>query len=130
MMRRISVRTAGFSRVEIGLEPVETMKVVLARDRIARPGLFLHAGKHHALVVVRRPRLRPDIPVAIRRLRILSRRLKPVMPIRCVVDDQVDDHAQTDLLGVVHEVDELAERPELRVDAVVVRDVVAVVAIG
>ena len=52
------------------------------------------------------------------------------MPIRGVVDDEIDDHAQAELLGVIHELDELAERAELRVHAVVVGDVVAVVAIG
>ncbi len=52
------------------------------------------------------------------------------MSIRGVVDDQIDDDAHAELFGVVHELDEVAERSVLRVDAVVVGDVVAVVAIG
>ena len=47
-----------------------------------------------------------------------------------VVDDEIDDDAHAELLGVVHELDEVAERAVLRVDAVVVGDVVAVVAVG
>ena len=52
------------------------------------------------------------------------------MTIRRVVHDQVDDHAHPDLLGVVHEVRELAESAVLGMDVVVVRDVVAVVLVG
>ena len=47
-----------------------------------------------------------------------------------VVDDEVDDHADAALLGAVGELDEVAERAVARIDAVVVGDVVAVVAAG
>jgi hypothetical protein len=46
-----------------------------------------------------------------------------------VVDDEIDDDAEPDLVGVVHEVHELAERPVLWMHSVVVRDIVAVVAV-
>jgi hypothetical protein len=52
------------------------------------------------------------------------------MPDRGVVDDEIDDDPDAALLGVVHELDELAERPVLGVDAVEVGDVVAVVPVG
>ena len=46
-----------------------------------------------------------------------------------MIDDQIDDHPQSERLGVVDEADEVAERAVLLVDVVVVGDVVAVVAI-
>jgi hypothetical protein len=46
-----------------------------------------------------------------------------------VVDDEVDQHADPAVRGLVQELDEVAERPESRRDGVVVGDVVAVVAI-
>src|SRR3954470_16995438 len=61
---------------------------------------------------------------------MLSSRLKPRMPFRRVIDDQIDDDPDADLVGMVHEVDEISERAELRMDAVVVGNVVPVVAIG
>ena len=47
-----------------------------------------------------------------------------------VIDDQVDDDADAALLAAVGELDEVAERAVARIDVVVVRDVVAVVAAG
>ena len=46
-----------------------------------------------------------------------------------VVDDEIDDDADAALLGAVGELDEVAERAVARIDAVVVGDVVAVVAL-
>ena len=51
------------------------------------------------------------------------------MLVRGVVDDEVDEHADAALLGAVGELDEIAERAVARIDAVVVGDVVAVVAL-
>jgi hypothetical protein len=52
------------------------------------------------------------------------------MPFRRVIDDQIDDDPDADLVGMVHEVDEISERAELRMDPVIVGNVVPVVAIG
>ena len=51
------------------------------------------------------------------------------MLVGCVVDDKVDDHPLTAVAGLVDELDEIAKCAEPRVDAVVVGDVVAVVAV-
>ena len=51
------------------------------------------------------------------------------MGIGGVVDDQVDDHPQTERFRMVHELHEVAGGAVLRVDAVEVADVVAVVAV-
>src|SRR5689334_17892154 len=50
------------------------------------------------------------------------------MPVGRVVDDEIDQHADAAALGLSHELDEVAARAEPRIDAVVVRNVVAVVA--
>jgi hypothetical protein len=47
-----------------------------------------------------------------------------------VVGDEVDDDADAERVGVLDEVDEVAERPVALVHTVVIRDVVAVVAVG
>ena len=54
--------------------------------------------------------------------------LEPRMLVRGVVHDEVDQHAHAALLRAVRELDEIAERAVARIDAVVVGDVVAVVA--
>src|SRR5688572_5734761 len=54
---------------------------------------------------------------------------EPRMAVRGVVDDEVDDDPQPTVLGCAYEGDEVAERTEPTVDAVVVGDVVAVVAV-
>ncbi len=47
-----------------------------------------------------------------------------------VVHDEVDDDLEPALLRLLHELDEVAERAVSWIDAVVVPDVVAVVAVG
>jgi hypothetical protein len=47
-----------------------------------------------------------------------------------VVDDEVDDDADPTLLAAMGELDEIAERAVARVNAIVVRDVVAVILAG
>ena len=64
------------------------------------------------------------------RVGVAARLLEPGMLVRGVVDDEVDEHADAALLGAVGELDEVAERAVARIDAVVVGDVVAVVAMG
>jgi len=51
------------------------------------------------------------------------------MLVRRVVDHQVDEHANPALTAAVREFDEIAERSVARVDAVVIGDVVSVVAL-
>ena len=59
-----------------------------------------------------------------------SGRLEPRVLVRGVVDDQVDDHPDAPVAGLVQQLDEVAERAEPRVDAVEVGDVVAVVTVA
>ena len=117
-------------RVEIGLEIVEAMEVPGAGFLVARPGRFLHAGKHHAGIGIGRLLVGPDVPVAIGRILRASRLSKPGVLVGGVIDDEIDDHADAALLAAMGEFDEVAERAVARIDAVIVRDIVAVVLAG
>ena len=52
------------------------------------------------------------------------------MPVGGVIDDEIDDDANAALLGAVGELDKVAERAIGWIDAVVVGDIVAIVAPG
>jgi hypothetical protein len=52
------------------------------------------------------------------------------MRIRGVVDDKVDDDADAALPAAMGELDKVAERAVARVDAVIVRNIVAVILAG
>src|SRR5262249_6299748 len=71
--------------------------------------------------------LRPDVPVAVLRIRVRTRGLEPWVVGRGVVDDQVGNNADAELPGLPCEIDEIAERAVARINAVIVSDVVAVV---
>jgi len=114
--------------VEVGLKVVEAMEVVLARDLIVAPGRLLHAREHHALVVVFRQLLRPEIVVAILGFGALARILEPGMLIGGVVDDQIDQDAHAELMRLMREIDEVTQRAVGGIHLVVIADVVAVVA--
>ena len=120
----------GIGGVEIRLEIVEAMEVPGPGIGIVRPGRFLHAGKNHALVGIGRLLLGPDVPVAVFRSRVAPRVLEPGVLVRGVVHHEIDEHAHAALLRRLGELDEIAERAVTRVDAVVVRNVIAVVAEG
>ena len=59
-----------------------------------------------------------------------ARRLEPFMLVGGVIDDEIDDDANAALLAAMGELDEVAERAVARIDAVIVRDVVAIVLAG
>src|SRR5262245_8563373 len=67
-------------------------------------------------------------PIAVFRIWIASRVLKPGMFIRSVIDDEIDDHPDAALRRAMGEFDEIPERTEGRIDVVVIADVIAVVA--
>ena len=66
---------------------------------VVRPGRFLHAGKHHALVGVGGRFFDQTYQSRYLRIRIAARCLKPAMLVGGVIDDEVDDHADAALLG-------------------------------
>jgi hypothetical protein len=108
---------------------VEPVEIVLTGFPVERPGRRLLAGKDDPLRVILRARVRPYVPVAIKRVLIQSRVLKPRARIGRVIYHQVHDHPDAQRLCAIHELDEVSERSVLFVDAVKVGHVVSVIAI-
>ena len=102
----------GIGHVEVGLEVVEAVVVPGAGLLVEGPGRVLVAGEHHPLAEVARLVLRPHVPVAVRRRRVATRRLEPRVLVGRVVDDEVDDHPDAAVVGLVDQLDEVAERAE------------------
>ncbi len=71
--------------------------------------------------------IRPDVPVALGGVGVL-RLNEPRVLRRSVVEHQIDDDSDATLVGLLDEPFEVLVGPILRVDLVVVRDVVAVIA--
>ncbi len=117
-------------RIEVWLKIVEAVEVVGLGGLVIGPGRGLDAWKHHALVGVLGLFLRPDVPVAIGRLRVRPGGLEPGVLVGGVVDHEVDQYPHAALFAAMGELDKVAERSKALVDIVVVGDVVAVVAAG
>src|SRR5262245_14573386 len=93
---------------------------------VVAPSRLLHARKYHAVIGARRLLLRPNVPIAVLRIGIIARLLKPWMLIRRVVDDEIDEHPYSALLRAVGEFDKVADCAVARIDAVIIGHVVAV----
>ena len=103
------------------------MPVVGAGDRVPRPVRDFRVGEDDARVRVARIRVRPHVPVALRRVGARARLLEPRVVARGVVHDEVGDHAHAELVRLVDEAAEVVHDPVVRVDGEEVRDVVAAV---
>src|ERR1700733_15526555 len=90
----------------------------------AGPCRFLHTREHHPLMGIGGLLVRPDVPIAIRRILRGSRLAKPRMGIGGVIDDEIDDHANAALPAAMGEFDKVAKRAVARVQAVKIRYVV------
>jgi hypothetical protein len=115
--------------VEVGLVGHETVHVPAVDALVVRPDRLLDAGEDHAFVDIRRLLVRPDVEIVERRVAV-ARLPEPWVVLRRVVHDEVGDHPDAAAAGGPHEVDEITQAPEPWIDAVVVADVVAVVAVG
>jgi hypothetical protein len=115
--------------VEVRLEVVEAMEVVALGLIVPAPHAGLRAGKHHALVRVARLRSAPKVEVAVLRPGVAARLLEPRVLVGRVVDDEIDDQTDAMQARLVAERDEVTEIAEPAVDAVEVRDVVAIVTV-
>ncbi len=118
----------GVVEVEVGLVMEEAVPVVLAAHRVERPVRRLAVDEDDPRVRVAVVGVRPDVPVALRALRIGARLLEPRMVRRCVVHDEVGDDAHAALVGLRDELAEVLDRPVVGMDREEVRDVVAAVA--
>src|SRR5262245_7611308 len=104
------------------------MKVIGAGLVVVSPSGFLYTRKHHSGLGTLRLLLRPDVPFAVVRLRISPGLLEPGMLVGGVVHDEVDEDANTALLGAMGEIDEIAKRAVARVDAIVIGHVITIIA--
>jgi len=123
----------GVGGVQVRLERVEPVVVVRSGLRIVRPDAVVLdlAGEHRPLVGARRRRfLDPDVVVPVLRVRVVPCLLEPGVLVRRMVHHEVDEHSDPALVGFLDELDKVPERSQPRVDPVVIRDVVAVVAVG
>ena len=123
----LHLRIAG---VEVGLKIIEAMKVVCLRGLLVVPCGLLHSGEDDAGCSILWFLLRPNVPLAILRLRIATGLAEPWMLVGGVVHDQVDEDTDTALFAALREFHEIAKRAETRIHAVVVRDVVAAIFAG
>src|SRR5262249_1149620 len=96
---------------------------------LVTPGGFLHARKDHPAIGVRRLFLRPYIPVAKLRVRILARLFEPGMLVRRMVHHQIDEHTDATLLGGVRELDKVTDRAVAWIDTVIVGYVISIIAV-
>ena len=107
--------------VQVGHAGRKDAQVVLPPAAPARPG---RRRRWRSEVGARRG---PAVPVVVRVARVL-RGDEPGMPVAGVVDHQVHDHLDAALVRLGQQVLEVGHAAVLRVDAVVIGDVVAVVA--
>ena len=114
--------------VEVGLVGEEAVPVVLPGDRVPRPVGHLGVDEDDPHVRVAVVRIRPDVPVALRRGRVRARLLEPGVVARGVVHDEVGDHADAAPVRRVDERVEVLDGAVVGMDRVEVGDVVAAVA--
>ncbi len=116
--------------VEVGLVGEEAVPVVLLADRVPGPVRRLGVDEDDARILVQVVGVGPDVEVAERAVRVLPTGLKPRVRVARVVHDEVDDHADAALVGLVEQLVEVVDRPALGEDVGVVGDVVPAVAQG
>ena len=115
--------------VEVGLLGGEEVEVVLAARLVAGPGRPAEDRRP----AVRRTAVETGAKDVTRPVRMVAARERvhePRVLVRGVVRDDVDQHPEAERVRVGEQLVEIGERPELRVDVHVVRDVVAVVGAG
>ena len=129
----ITLITASSTRrvveVQVGLMVEEPVPVIRLGRVVPAPVRRLGVGEDdpHALVLL--IRVAPHVEVALRRARRRpARRLEPRMLIGGVIDDELGDDADPAAMRLGDEPIEILERAVARMDVLVVRDVVPVVA--
>ncbi len=123
----------GVLPVEVGLLAVEQVQVVLAAGLVERPCRAgeerLPVGRLRARVAGGHPAARwpPPVPVALRGRARRPALVEPRVLVAGVVDHQVHEQLHPARVQLGDQLVELRQRPEQRVDVLVVADVVAVV---
>ena len=111
--------------VEVGLLRQEGMIIILLRVRVILP----RAAAEFRHPVIRRaavgPRIAPQIPVALRIIPRTPAFDEPRMPVGGMIGHQIEDQLQAGAMDRRHQRIEIRHRAEQRIDAAVIRNVVA-----
>ncbi len=119
----------GVGPVQVWLEVVEAVEVPAPGFVVEGPRLTLLAREDDALTAIGRLGVAPHVPVAKRRVGVTARGSKPGVLIGGVVHHKVEKQPDTAFAGLDGQLGEVAERSQPGIDAVVVADVIAVVAL-
>ena len=121
------VLDGGIVVIQVGLVRIKAMPEVALRDRVPRPIRLFGVLENNAHALIFLIRVAPDVIVAVRRIGVFPRRLKPGMLIGGVIQDEVGDDAHAAFVGGRGQGLEILDSANRRMDSVEVRDVVAVV---
>ena len=114
--------------VQVGLVRIETMPKVGLGDGVPGPIRKLEVFEDDPGFLIFVLVIAPDVEVARAAAGFGDPRpLKPRVLIGSMIDNQLGDHPDAALVGLVEKVLEIMERAVVRMDAVVIGDVVAVV---
>jgi hypothetical protein len=117
--------------IQIRLVAEEAMPEVRLRLRVPGPVRSFGVGEYDARVEVFLVGVAPDVEIALRRARRRrARGLEPGVLIGRVIDDELGDHLQSQPVRLVQHGAKILERTVLRMDILIVGDVVAVVLQG
>ena len=115
--------------IQIRLVRIEAMPVIRLRHRIPRPVRSLEIFEDDPRFLVFLRRIAPDIEIALRRSRRSAPRfLEPRILIGGVIDHQLGDDAQPALVRRREKRLEILQRAVVRIDVVIIGDVVAIIA--
>ena len=115
--------------IEVGLAGIEAVPVIRLGDRVPGPVRHLGIDEDDAGFLVFVAGVAPHVIVALGAAgRGAAGALEPRVLVGAVVDDQLGDDADVAGMRLFDEVAEIVERAISRIDRLVVRDVVAVVA--
>ncbi len=115
--------------VQVRLMAEEAVPEVLLGHRVPGPVRGLGVGEDDPRALVELVGVAPHVEVSLGRTgRREACGLEPRVLVRCVVDDQLGDHAQPPLVRLGQHLAEVVERAVLRVHVLVPGDVIAVVA--
>jgi len=114
--------------IQVRLVTEEAVPVVSACFGVPGPVGRLGVAEDDARARVALWRVAPDVVVALRRAgRCAARRLEPGVGVGGMVEHELGDHAQVAAVRLADERPELRARAVLRMDVVIVGDVVAIV---
>src|SRR5690606_29780820 len=106
------------------------MQIIKLSLLVVAPYRIFFANERHILSVEIEWFFRPYIIVAVFGIWIFSGLLKPGMLDGSVIDNQVDNNPDAQVVGPIDQSREIAQVAQTRIDLVVVRYVVTVVAVG